>query len=69
MFVIETSIDDKKIILWKKFEDIINHSLIQDIKVNLGINCDLITHDMDMCPRINIQEDLHTCALWSLFLF
>lgn len=69
VYVIETSINDKELESWKKLEDIINHSLIQDIEVNLGINCDLITYDMDNCPRINIQEKLETCALWSLFLF
>lgn len=69
VYVIETSIDDKALKSWKKLEDIINHSLIQDIEVNLGVNCDLITYDMDNCPRINIQENLSTCALWSFFLF
>ena len=69
VYAIESSIDTKQVILWKKVENIINHSLIQDIKVNLGINCDLITYDMDMCPRINIQQELPTCALWSIFLF
>ena len=65
----ETSIEDTKIDKWYILENIILESIKQDIEVNLGLKCKIITFDMDQCPQINIQGHMRTCALWSLFIF
>jgi hypothetical protein len=69
VYYMETSIEDTQIDQWYILENIILESIKQDIEVNLGLKCNIITFDMDQCPQINIQGDIGTCALWSLFIF
>ena len=68
VYYMESSITEG-VPMWILVEDIILESIKQDIEVNLGLRVNIITFDMESCPRIGIQGNIGTCALWSLFLF
>lgn len=63
----ETSIVDNP--NWYNVEEIFLDSIKNDIRSNLELECNIITFDSESCPRINIQGDYGTCAIWSLYLF
>lgn len=68
VYYMETSVKERSY-AWVKFEEIVMEAIKQDIEVNLGYKTNIISFEMDSCPRINIQGDTGNCAIWSLFLF
>lgn len=53
-----------------QLEQIIFESIKNDLKYNLDIKkVNIISFELEDCPRINIQGRSNTCAIWSLFLF
>lgn len=64
---VDTNIDFTK--EWTYIENIIIDSIQNDLKCNLDLNSNIISFDMEECPRFNIQGHLGTCAIWSLYTF
>ena len=68
LYYLESSIaeQDSK---WVYAEKIILNSVVFDLENNFDLIINIVTFDMDSCPRINIQGIGGTCALWTNFLF
>lgn len=65
----ETSISEDKKELWLEAEIILIDSIKNDIEINFGLKCNIVTFDLENCPRIDIQGSAGTCAIWSLYIF
>lgn len=54
---------------WIYVDKLLLDSIKNDIEVNLGLKCNIITFEIEECPIVNIQGNIGTCAIWSLYFF